>query len=415
MEKCFRLAFCLFQTIIDPNKDSKGRLVKGISDYRRKLIFTKKTMRFLSLYMLLALFLSACQPPTTHEEEVQTRGIWLTNVASEAMFSREGIREAVATCKKYGFNTIFVVTWNRGYTLYPSAVMEREFGLKIDPAMAGRDPLQEVIEEAHAQGIRVFAWFEFGFSSSYQEEDGGHLLRKHPEWAAIGPDGKLVSKNGFQWMNAFDPKVQDFILSLLVEVVDKYQVDGIQGDDRLPALPSLAGYDPLTVSLYQKSHDGALPPSDYLDTAWVDWRAQRLNAFMQRLYDTVKAANPHAIISVSPSIYPWSKEQYLQDWPTWVRQGWVDMVCPQVYRYDIDKYRAELAKIVNEQMPRGKLDILAPGILLKVDDYVAPDSLLEQMVAENRKYGIEGEVFFYYEGVKLRPKFFESWAALPKE
>ena len=366
-------------------------------------------MRILLLFTLLCCLACgrqhASDAPAAPEP---TRGVWLTNIASEAMFSREGIREAVALCQQHGFNTIFAVTWNRGYTLYPSKIMEAEFGVLIDPAMAGRDPLQELIEEAHAAGIKVFAWFEFGFSSSYEEPDGGQLLRKHPHWAAIGADGQLVAKNGFQWMNAFDPEVQGFILSLLLEVAENYAVDGIQGDDRLPALPSEAGYDSLTVALYRAEHQGAIPPADHLDSAWVDWRAQRLSAFMGRMYQSLKAQKPQLIVSASPSIYPWSKEQYLQDWPTWVREGWVDLVCPQIYRYDIGKYRLELDKIVNEQIPSDRLPTLAPGILLKVDDYIAHDTLLQQMIEANRRHGIEGEVFFFYEGLKRRPGFFEG-------
>ena len=38
---------------------------------------------------------------------------------------------------------------------------------------------------------------------------------------------------------------------------------------------------------------------------------------------------------MAPSIYPWSEEEYLQDWPTWMQKGYVDLVCPQVYRYNI--------------------------------------------------------------------------------
>jgi uncharacterized lipoprotein YddW (UPF0748 family) len=324
------------------------------------------------------------------------------------MYSRQGLADAVDLCAQYGFNSLFVCTWNNGYTLYPSAVMEAQFGEAIDPRLAGRDPLQELIELAEAKQIKVYAWFEFGFSSSYQEADGGHLLRRKPHWAAKDSAGDLVSKNGFQWMNAFDPEVQNFVLSLLKEVAETYEVAGIQGDDRLPALPSTAGYDSLTVALYQAEHQGNAPPQDYRDADWVDWRAKRLNDFLRRMHDELKALKPELAISVSPSIFPWSKEEYLQDWPTWVDSGWVDMACPQIYRYDIGKYRLELAKIVQQQVAPENHAKLFPGILLKVGSYYASPELLAEMVAENRKYGLEGEIFFFYEGLKRHPDFFQQ-------
>ena len=84
------------------------------------------------------------------------------------------------------------------------------------------------------------------------------------------------------------------------------------------------------------------------------------------------------------------------------------MVCPQVYRYDIDKYKGEMQKIVEDQLTSSELEKVFPGILLKVGDYIASDTLLRQMVQENRKLGINGEVFFFYEGLKRRPNFFDQ-------
>ncbi|MEM8909234.1 MAG: family 10 glycosylhydrolase [Bacteroidota bacterium] len=359
--------------------------------------------------MLGILLQVACQPqPQTPSKSDPIRGVWLTNVVSDAMFSKANIEKAVERCAHYGFNTIFVVTWNRGYTLYPSAIMEKGFGIAIDPQHMGRDPLQEVIDAAQAYDIDVYAWFEFGFSSSYQEADGGQILRQKPQWAARDTAGQIVTKNGFQWMNAFDPEVQDFVLSLVKEVTNNYAIKGIQGDDRLPALPSLAGYDDLTVKQYQATHDGRLPPWDCFDPEWVDWRAKRLNQFMERLYRELKSLRPNLVISMSPSIFPWSKQEYLQDWPTWVAKGWVDMICPQIYRYQSERYRYELNKIVTEQIAPEQQHLLFPGILLRVGEYYASDTLLQSFIDANRKQNINGEIFFYYEGLEKRAEFFEQ-------
>jgi len=77
-------------------------------------------------------------------------------------------------------------------------------------------------------------------------------------------------------MNGFDPEVQDFIMGLIMEVVSKYSIDGIQGDDRLPAMPSLAGYDNYTVGLYRAKYQ-VDPPKYIYDTQWVDFRVNLLN------------------------------------------------------------------------------------------------------------------------------------------
>jgi uncharacterized lipoprotein YddW (UPF0748 family) len=335
------------------------------------------------------------------------RGVWLTNVDSDVLTSREKIIEAVDFCKKLGFNTIFTVTYNKGFTLYPSKVMKQLFSVEIDSLYIGRDPLQELIEEAHKQNIKVFAWFEFGFSTSYQL-NGGHILKAKPEWASKNVEGKLVVKNGFDWMNAFHPEAQNYMLSLIEEVVSNYKVDGIQGDDRLPAMPSEGGYDDYTIALYRKSHNGNNPPENSKDTEWVQWRADILTKYLERIYKRVKEINKDIIISMSPSIYPWSKEEYLQDWPTWLNNGYVELVCPQVYRYDIENYKSALNEIVQEQVSKENLFRIYPGMLLKVGSYYASEDMIKEMIKVNRNAGLSGEVYFFYEGLKKYPKYFEN-------
>lgn len=356
--------------------------------------------------ILLFLFvLTLCVYPETAPEPV--RGVWVTNIDSDILFSKEKIEQGVNLCSECGINTMFVVVWNRAMTLYPSKIMKNMFGEEIDPYFAGRDPLKELIEAAHKKNIKVYAWFEFGFSTSYQLA-GGRLLKMNPDWSAIDNSGKLVQKNGFEWMNGFDPAVQNFALELIKEVVTNYEVDGVQGDDRLPAMPVEAGYEKYTVELYKKEHNGNIPPKDFRDTAWVNWRAGKMNLFMEKIYKTVKSIKKGVQVSMAPSPYPWGKEEYLQDWPTWLQNGWVDMVCPQLYREQVKGYLHELDKIVNGQVNKEKLNIIYPGILLKLGSYYPDAEYIKSVIAENRKRGINGEVFFFFEGLKKHRELFRE-------
>lgn len=335
------------------------------------------------------------------------RGVWLTNVDSDVLTSKEKIVEAVNFLDELGFNTIFVVVWNKGMTQYKSKIMKELTGCEIDTFLNGFDPLPILIDEAHKKNMKVFAWFEFGFSSSYKQ-NGGKILEIKPHWKAIGVDGNLVSKNGFEWMNGFHPEVQEFILSLIKEVITNYNIDGIQGDDRLPAMPVESGYDEFTINLYKFEHNGEEPPKDYRDTYWVDWRAKKLNQFAEKIFHEVKKIKPDIIVSMAPSIYPWSKEEYLQDWPIWLHSKSVELICPQLYRYNIEDYEKLLNDIVQHQIDKNDLKRFYPGILLKVGNYYAPAELIRKKVELNRKHSINGEVFFFYEGLKKYPKFFRE-------
>jgi uncharacterized lipoprotein YddW (UPF0748 family) len=374
-----------------------------------------KSLHLLSLLVLLGV--SSCKkadssatPTTTPTPTDAVRGVWLTNVASTALYSKDNLKAAVELCAKSGINHIFVVMWNKGYTLYPSEVVQRTFSVSnIEDRLQGRDPMREILDEAKKYNIKVYAWFEYGFAAD-NSGLGEHILRTKPNWAALGADGNIVTKNGFRWMNALDPDVQNFMMSLLREVVQKYpDLTGIQGDDRLPALPVECGYNSGVVALYKTENSGAIPPTDPKNAAWIDWRASKLNDFMKRISTELKTLNPALKISMAPSIYPFAKTEYLQDWPTWVSNGWVDMICPQVYRYNITDYRAELAKIVPTQVPTAKRDLIAPGVLLKVGTYTPTQAFLQQMIDANRQAGFKGEVFFFYEGLKDQPDFFSKY------
>ena len=365
-----------------------------------------------AFFLILFFFLLSCHTPQEQTQEKKNtgyvegynepvRGVWLTNVASDAMYTKENIAKAVAYCHELGINTIFVVTWNKAMTMYRSEIMKELTGFETDPELdpdnTGRDALQEVIDEAKKYNMKVIAWFEFGFSSSYQE-NGGILLKKNPHWASLNAQGELTTKNGFEWMNALNSEVQDFILSLILEVVNNYDIDGIQGDDRLPAMPSKGGYNPEIIEEYKNDFFGNPPPDYFKDYNWVQWRAEKLNDFMKRIYTSVKDVDPDCIVSMSPSIFPWSKEEYLQDWPTWVNFGYTDMIVPQVYRRDSLAYTRTLEAQLRYILPE-KLYQFYPGILIRVGDEQPSEELLQYKLNENRRLGFQGEVFFFYEGL----------------
>ncbi len=365
-----------------------------------------------------ALCLLACllAPPLGAQTyETGVRGVWLTNVASDVLNSKEKIAEAMDYLKSRGFNVVFPVVWNKGYTLYPSQTMAATVGeaYRQDPFFAGqqRDPLAEIVAEARRVGLEVIPWFEFGFSSSFSQ-DGGHILAARPQWAAKTVDGQLVVKNGFDWMDALNPEVQDFMTSLVVEVLDAYDVDGFQGDDRLPAMPSEGGYSDYDVALYKSEHGGEAPPSYAKDSDWLTWRAGKLTRYLGRLYRTVKARDPHLLVSLSPSPYSFGFTEYLQNVPRWVDSSYVDLLHPQLYRYDVGSYKSLVQQTVGPTptsgggyVPREKREILAPGILTRGGGGTNGPDYLVEAVRYNREFGIGGEVFFYYEYLRDKNQY----------
>ncbi len=328
----------------------------------------------------------------------EMRAVWITNVDSDVLFDDTKIATAMDYLASVGINVVFPVVWNKGYTLYPSRIMDSLFQVPIIPAFAGRDPLKKLIVEAHRNGIEVIPWFEFGFSSSYSL-NGGHIIAAKPHWAAKNSQGQLVVKNGFDWMAGTNPEVQDLLISLTTEVLDNYEVDGVQGDDRLPAMPIEAGYDSVTVAIYRLENNGQDPSPNFYDQNWKRWRANKLTQFLKRWRDSVKTRSENYILSVAPSVYPWGYDNYLQDSKSWMDSTLLDNFIPQLYRQDIISYRFELGSAL-QYIPANKRDIFFAGVLAKAGSYVIGHQLLKESIQENRAQGVKGESLFFYEALR---------------
>jgi len=356
----------------------------------------------------------------------ELRGVWLTKTASSIFNSKQTIAAAIDSLNKTGINAVFPGIFENGFTLYPSDVMESYTGYLVDFSYSGRNLLEEIIAEAHRVGIEVHPWFEFGFAACFGNK--GPLLDNYPQWAGKRlSTGDALDDNSFYWLSQANPEVQEFLISLAVEVVDNYDIDGIMfdriryGNCKNPTTGDLTasdfGYDDAHVERYRSEHNGQDPPTQAWDPNWKKWRSQLLNEFVALVYDSVKAHNPDIIVSNTPIVYSSGYDLFLQNWLLWVTNGSVDFIAPQVYRFNITDYRQELGKIIYQQIP-ADFKKCYPGILIREGAYNASPELAVDFIKENRAQGLEGGIFFFYEGLPsiagaLREQVFQQPARLP--
>jgi uncharacterized lipoprotein YddW (UPF0748 family) len=239
-------------------------------------------------YLLVSLF--TFQSILISQPLQEFRAVKLTNVDSNILFTDLNIAQGMDYLASVNVNAVLCVVWNGGYTLYPSNTMDSLFEKPIHPSFTGRDALERVIIEAHRNGIEVYPWFEYGFAAWYSGDNppsGGHILQAKPDWACRLSNGQITKKNGFDWMSAIHPEVQDFMNKLIIEVM-QYDIDGIEFSDRIPAMPIEGGYEPYTVSLYQLEHSGENPPTNFYDVNWKRWRANKMNQWYGNVRNLIK-------------------------------------------------------------------------------------------------------------------------------
>ncbi|MEM9005677.1 MAG: family 10 glycosylhydrolase [Cyanobacteria bacterium P01_F01_bin.86] len=343
----------------------------------------------------------------------ELRGVWLTNVDSQVLFSTEAVESTLHQLADSHFNTVYPAVWSWGYTLYPSLVCQQATGYKqglypdledegrndrLEEAQGDRDMLLEIVDLAHELDLSVIPWFEFGFMAPANSP----LAQRHPEWLTQ-KQGALPEASLYQegrhtrvWLNPFHPEVQQFTLDLIAELMDNYPVDGLQLDDHF-SLPVAFGYDAYTISLYQQEHAGQSPPSNPYDPEWMRWRADKITQFLDRVFRVVKARRPDAVISVSPNPANFAYNNFLQDWPRWRQIGYVEELIVQVYRDSITSFRNTLQ---SPAIQRARHHIpTAVGILTGLKDDPVPMSLIQQQAQVARDMGFAGMSFFFYDTV----------------
>src|SRR5215831_9498568 len=112
---------------------------------------------------------------------------------------------------------------------------------------SGFDPLAYLITKAHASGIEVHAWLGGSGGGPYRVSTtwppgGNATLSGHPEWFMVpqtnSEGNAVVALDGSCLLDMGSPDAQEYIVSIVRELVNNYQIDGINWDDEINS----AGY-----------------------------------------------------------------------------------------------------------------------------------------------------------------------------
>ena len=196
------------------------------------------------------------------------------------------------------------------------------------------DPLEFVTTAAHDRGIQVHAWLN-PYRVTIKSMDttklvNNHIMRRHPEW---------FWKYGEQWY--FEPgldETREWICMVVEDIVCRYDVDAIHMDDYfypypLPrqALPDRECFE---------AH-----PRGFTDIR--AWRRNNVNMAIRDISETIHKTKPWVEFGISP-FGVWRNntrdsigsattagltnyDNLYADVLYWIREGWIDYVCPQLY------------------------------------------------------------------------------------
>ncbi len=197
------------------------------------------------------------------------------------------------------------------------------------------DPLSFAVEQAHQRGIELHAWFNpfrAYVGAVRSAVSASHVSKRCPQLVRnYGPD---------LWLDPGEPAVQDYSLRVILDVVRRYDIDGVHLDDYFYPYP-------------EKTADGKW--LDFPDAStWRrylaaggklnrgDWRRENVDRFVERLSRAVKAEKSFVKFGISP-FGIWrpghpaaikgldAYNELFADSRKWLAEGWVDYLCPQLY------------------------------------------------------------------------------------
>jgi uncharacterized lipoprotein YddW (UPF0748 family) len=259
------------------------------------------------------------------------RALWV-DAFHRGIHSRQEIDDLVATARRANLNALFVQVRKDADAYYLRSLEPAAADIQGPP---GFDPLAYLLQRAHAgqPRLEVHAWvntFFVGTRSLVYTWLGN-------AWGNRTADGRTGG-----YLDPGDPAVRVYTQTVLLELAERYPVDGIhldfvrypEGGDWGYSAASVAAFDAAT------GRTGAPDPAD---GAWKQWRRDQVTAFVRDLSRAVAVRRP--ALKLSAAVIAWGAgptgdaswrltrayDEVYQDWDTWLREGIVDLAVPMNY------------------------------------------------------------------------------------
>ena len=346
--------------------------------------------------LALCALLSAAMPTTTSAQpRAEYRAFWV-DTFNTALNNHADVLAVVNNAKAARANAIFAQVRRRGDSWYLNSLEPKGDRTPIAP---GFDPLQDLITEAHANGIEVHAFVIMSAiwgraPNLFPPEDPNHAFNLHggfnPATNTItpGPNNWLtrtllpdapatpgITYQGHRfgsdfWVDFGHPEAADYTVRVLKHLVANYGIDGLHLDRirypefgvaagqpaQTPANGTNVGYNPTSVARFNARHNKAGNPATG-DPLWSQWRRDQVTNVVRRVYLESLAIKPGLKVSAALIAFgggptteaAWNNAEarwrVYQDWRAWTEEGVLDIAIPMVYK---GEHSAALATQFNQ-------------------------------------------------------------------
>lgn len=292
----------------------------------------------------------------------EARAIWV--VRWDAI-TPEQIKRVVAYAKNNNFNVLVVQVRGRGDAYYKSHFEPRAEALEDQPA--DFDPLATYIEECRKAGIQIHAWLNthYTWGSGDLPKSPDHIVNKHPDWLMRNSENKVTITPAGQSEGAYtcpsNPAVKEHVRNCFLDVVENYDVDGINFDFvRYPSVDYC--FCDGCLARFKEWMDKELAPERIATLSamkdrlayvqafpqkWDDFRRKQITDLVGQVYRRAHDIKPNIIVSAD--VFPSFDDAYnhrFQDWKLWLKMGIIDVLYPMAYTKDTATFATQIEDAV---------------------------------------------------------------------
>lgn len=239
---------------------------------------------------------------------------------SEAAFKRK-FENIAAAAEKQKFNTLIAQVRPFCDALYESKYFPYSHILSGTQGVSpGYDALKIMCEICKKHKLKLHAWI-----NPYRialNETPTKLAENNPYY-----NDEILCVEADNWiiLDPSDEAARQLIINGIDEIVNNYDVDGIQFDDYFYP----ADIDDMDAEQYQSYLDNAKSESKL---SLEEWRRNNVNLLIAGAYMAVHAKNKNIEFGISPQGNLKNNEKLSADVVSWCGvHGYVDYICPQIY------------------------------------------------------------------------------------
>lgn len=276
-------------------------------------------------------------------------------------------------CKELNFNAVIVQIRAMGDAFYDSPY---EPWSAYITGTRGRKPeydvLQFMIEEAHKRDIEFHAWM-----NPYRIATRANNSTPYPNLhSSIKPEW-VVSHEKIQIYNPAIPEVRERLANIIKDVISKYDVDGIHFDDYFYPDPSSAG------SMVSDANDYDKYGQTY--SSIEEFRKANVDMAIKAVHETIVSTRPEVVFTISPAASPdYNKETLFADVTKWCREGWIDVVMPQLYQEIGNQYNDFQGRLAWWSQYNYDAAIMVGHALYKFGDATQPSAFQSTLELERQ-------------------------------